>query len=86
MICRWPRSDKLSDVTCRLRVIPHTYDIHKVISIAQYLPSPEFGGRNYLEPLREESKSNKEYEIIEIVNERRVKKRGIYKMEYQCNW
>jgi hypothetical protein len=37
-------------------------------------------------PLREETKTTQEYEILEIVNERRVKKRGKYISEYQCNW
>ena len=81
--------DKLSDVTYRLR-IPHTYDIHPVISIAhleRHIPSPEeFGERDHLSPLREETKSTQEYEILEIVNERKIKKRGKYIMEYQCNW
>jgi len=81
--------DKLSDVTYRLR-IPHTYDIHPVLSIAhleKYTPSPEeFGDRDHLPPLRDESKSIKEYEVLDIVEERRIKKRGKYIKEYRCNW
>ena len=81
--------DKLSDITYRLR-IPHEYDIHPVLSIAhleKYVPSPEeFGERKYLQPLREKQKITEEFEILEIVNERKVKKRGKYIKEYQCNW
>ena len=80
--------DKLLDVTYRLR-IPHTYDIHPVISIAhieKFTPSTEFGERTALPPLREETKSTQEYTVLEIVNERCVKRRGKYVMEYQCDW
>ena len=82
-------TDKLSDITYRLR-IPHEYDIHPVLSIAhleKYSPSPEeFGKRNTLEPLREKQKITEEYEILEIVDERRVKKKGKHFKEYKCNW
>jgi hypothetical protein len=81
-------TDKLSDVTYRLR-IPHTYDIHPVISIAhleKFTPSNEFGERTPLPPIREETKTTEEFEVLEIVAERRVKKRGKYVKEYQCNW
>jgi len=81
--------DKLSNVTYRLR-IPHTYDIHTVLSIAhleKYTPSPEeFGDRDCLPPLRDESKFTKEYEILDIFEERRRQKRGKYITEYRCNW
>ena len=36
--------------------------------------------------LREETKATQEYEVLEIVNESRVKRRGRYIKEYQCNW
>ena len=69
--------DKLSDITYRLR-IPHEYDIHPTLSIAhleKYVPSPEeFGEQQQLEPLQEKQKATEEYEILEIVEERRVKK------------
>ena len=81
--------DKLSDITYQLR-IPHEYNIHPVLSIAhleKYIPSlEEFGERKYLQPLREKQKITEEFEILEIVNERKVKKRGKYIKEYQCNW
>ena len=81
--------DKLSDITYRLR-IPHEYDIHPVLSIAhleKYISSPEeFGKRDKLEPLREKQKVTEEYEIIEIVKERRIKKNKKYYKEYLCNW
>jgi len=81
--------DKLSDITYQLR-IPHEYDIHPVISIAhleKYTNSPkEFGERNKLEPLRQKQKVTEEFEILEIVKERRTKKRGRNYKEYQCNW
>jgi len=86
---------KISDVTYRLR-IPHSYDIHPVLSIAhleKYKPSPkEFGERSHLSPLREEHITTKEYVILEIVNEKRVKKgkkrdgSNNYITLYQCNW
>jgi hypothetical protein len=80
---------KLSDITYRLR-IPHEYDIHPVLSIAhleKYTPtSGEFGERNSLEPLRKQQKVTQEYEILEIVKERRIKIGKKYRREYQCNW
>ena len=70
--------------------IPHEYDIHPTLSIAhleKYVPSPEeFGERQQLEPLQEKQKATEEYEILEIVEERRVKKRRKYIKEYKCNW
>jgi hypothetical protein len=81
-------TNKISDVTYCLR-IPHTYDIHPVISIAhleKFTPSDEFGERTPLPPIREETKTTEEFEVLEIVAERRVKKRGKYVKEYQCNW
>lgn len=71
--------DKVSDITYRLR-IPHEYDIHPVLSIAhleKYKESPrEFRERPKLEPLRDKQQATREYEILEIVRERKVKKRG----------
>ena len=68
--------DKLSDITYQLR-IPHKYDIHPVLSIAhleKYTPSSdEFGERNSLESLQEKQKTTQEYEVLEIVRERKVK-------------
>jgi hypothetical protein len=81
-------TDKISDVTYRLN-IPHTYDFHPVLSIAhleRYTSSSEFEGRETLPPLREVTSSTQEYEVKEIVNERRVKRKGKYVMEYQCDW
>jgi hypothetical protein len=80
--------DKLSEITYRLR-IPHSYDIHPVLSIAhleKFTPTTEFGERTPLPPLREETSSTQEYEILQIVDERRIKKRGKYVMEYKCDW
>ena len=81
--------DKLSEITYRLR-IPHEYDIHPVLSIAhleKFTPSTEeFGKRDILEPLREKQKTTQEYEIIEIVKERKIKIGKKYRKEYQCNW
>jgi hypothetical protein len=82
-------TEKLSDITYRLR-IPHEYDIHPVISIAhleKYTQSPEeFGERKELEPLRRHQKTTEEYEVLEIVEEHKIKKRGRYYKEYKCNW
>jgi hypothetical protein len=70
--------------------IPHEYDIHPVISIAhleKYTQSPEeFGEREELEPLRRHQKTTEEYEVLEIVDECKIKKRGRYYKEYKCNW
>ena len=81
--------DKLSDITYQLR-IPHEYDIHPVLSIAhleKYTESPEeFGIREKLKPLRDMQKVTEEFEILEIVAERKKKKGKHYLMEYQCNW
>jgi len=81
--------DKLSEITYRLR-IPHEYDIHPVLSIAhleKYVSSPEeFRERKSLDPLREKQKVTEEFEIIEIVKERKIKKKGKYYEEYLCDW
>jgi hypothetical protein len=82
-------TEKLSDITYRLR-IPHEYDIHPVISIAHLekcTQSPEeFRERERLEPLRKHQKATEEYEVLEIVEEHKIKKRGRYYKEYKCNW
>ena len=81
--------DKLSDITYRLR-IPHEYDIHPVLSIVhleKYKESPEeFRIRPKLRPLRSKQESTKEYEVLKIVSEHKIKKRGQYIREFQCNW
>ena len=80
-------TEKLSDITYRLN-IPHTYDFHPVISIAhleKYTSDPEFGDREVPKPLREITKSTEEYEVVRIVDERRVKKGKKYIKEYKCD-
>lgn len=80
--------DKLSNVTYRLR-IPHTYDIHPVLSIAhleKYNSTDDYRERDSLPPLREVTESTEEFEVLEIINERRIKKGRRYVMEYQCDW
>ncbi len=81
--------EKISDVTYRMR-IPHTYDIHPVISIAhleKYIPSPEeFGNREDLVPLRKIDKTTEEFKVIRIVDERTIKKKGKTTKLYKCEW
>ena len=82
-------TDKISEVAYRIR-IPHTYDIHPVISIAhleKFTPSPEeFGERPALKKLQEDQKTTQEFEVIKIVDERRCKRGEKFIKEYKCDW
>ena len=78
-------TERVSPVAYRVR-LPHGYQIHPVLSIAHLIPykQDKESTRNSLPPLRRDPK---EYEVIRIVNQRRVKhgKKG-WKTLYQCEW
>ena len=77
-------TERVSPVAYRIR-LPHSYGIHPVLSIAHLEPfrSDSTNDRTDLERLREDPQ---EYEVIEIVEQRRVKHRNRYRLMYKCRW
>ena len=77
--------ERVSPVAYRIR-IPHSYDIHPVISIA-HLEKYQKGDPNEdhpkLKPLRSDPQ---EYEVIRIVAQKWGTKHGRKIQLYQCKW
>ena len=65
--------------------LPHSYDIHPVLSITHLKPYKSEDGdkRIGLERLREDIK---EYEVEEIIAQKRVKYHKGTRLLYQCQW
>jgi deoxyuridine 5'-triphosphate nucleotidohydrolase len=76
--------ERVTPVAYRIR-IPYSYRIHPVISIAHLEPFKSVDGppRPDLEPLRE---NPEEYEVEEIVEQKRAKYRKGYHILYKCRW
>jgi len=74
----------VSPVAYRIR-LPHSYGIHLVLSIAHLEPyrSDSDQERTDLEPLRGDPE---EFEVEEIVDQRRERHRKRYRLMYQCRW
>jgi len=76
--------ERIGPVAYRIR-LPHSYDIHPVLSIAHLEPYRSIDGdtRIGLERLREDVR---EYEIEEIITQKRVKYHKGTRLLYQCRW
>ena len=75
-------TERVSPVAYQIQ-LPHSYGIHPVLSIAhlEQFRSDTAHNRTDLERLREDPE---EYEVIEIVKQRRVKHRNRYRLMYKC--
>jgi hypothetical protein len=75
---------KVSPVAYHIR-LPHSYKIHPVLSIAHLKPyqSDEDPRRSNMKRMREDVE---EFEVEEIVAEKREKHRNGYRLLYQCKW
>jgi len=76
--------ERVGPVAYRIR-LPHSYDIHPVLSIAHLEPYKSTDGntRIRLERIREDVE---EYEVEEIIAQKRVKYRKGTRLLYQCRW
>jgi hypothetical protein len=77
-------TERVSPAAYRIR-LPHSYGIHPVLSIAHLEPyRPDLTQeRTDLEPLRRDPE---EFEVEEIVDQRRERHRKRYRLMYQCRW
>jgi len=77
-------TERVSPVAYRIR-LPHSYGIHPVLSIAHLEPYrlDTTQERTDLEPLRGDPE---EFEVEEIVDQRRERHRKKYRLMYQCRW
>ena len=77
-------TERVSPVAYRIR-LPHSYGIHPVLSIAHLEPFKDdlTQERTDLDRLRDDPE---EYEVEEIVAQRKERHRKRYRLMYQCRW
>jgi len=77
-------TERVSSVAYRIR-LPHSYGIHPVLSIThlELFKSDTTREQKDLEPLRE---NPEEYEVEEIVEQRRERYNRCYRLMYKCRW